>query len=120
MHKEEMRRYLVLLKDNHLERTGFSSLAEAMDFIIKKGNPQKYILATEDYTRISDSNFGFISEKTQICRVTFTIYEVWKSDEIGHEFHEASFWDVSNVYDYINTMDRYYPGWHFFCREVKF
>ena len=120
MDKFESRRYLVLLKANYLERVGFSSFAEAMDFIIKNGNPEKYALATEDYTRIFDNNLGFISEKTQVYRAAFTIYEVWKSDEIGHEYHVESFHDISKVSDYINKMDRYYPGWHFFCREAKY
>lgn len=76
MENFEMRMYQVSLRNNYLDNCLFSDLAEALDFIIKTGNPQNYILATQDYTRIFDDDGVFYSEKTYTQRAVFTIYEV--------------------------------------------
>ena len=46
-------------------------------------------------------------------------YEVWKSDEIGHDYKEATFTDTFEATDYMNLMEYYNPGWHYRYIEVK-
>lgn len=116
----ERRIYEVALKDNYIDRCDYASFDEAMKFIIKTGKPENYILTRREHTRVFDDAGVFYSDKVETHRIGFTIYEVWKSDEIGHEFHEKRFYDIQEVHDYMNLMDRYEPGWHFFCREFKY
>ena len=43
------------------------------------------------------------------------VYEVWKSDEMGHDYLCATFTDTWEATDYINLCERYSPGWHYRC-----
>ena len=46
-------------------------------------------------------------------------YQVWMSDEIGHDYLDATFTDRYEAYDYMRYREYYNPGWHFRCIEVK-
>lgn len=46
-------------------------------------------------------------------------YEVWKSDEMGHDYKEATFTDPWEARDYMRRREYYNPGWHYRCIEVK-
>lgn len=111
----ESRMYGVALKHNYNDRCKFITQEEALEFIHKTGKPENYILTRTIDTIIFDKEGVFYGSKSQTNRISFTFYEVWKSDEIGHDFHEKTFYDMSAADDYLNTMERYDKGWHFRC-----
>lgn len=46
------------------------------------------------------------------------IYEIWKSDEQGHDYRDAFFHDRSVADECLRHRELYHPGWHFRLVEV--
>ena len=46
-------------------------------------------------------------------------FEVWKDCELGQTYREEAFFTKDEADEWINKMERYYPGWHLRVVEVK-
>lgn len=57
--------------------------------------------------------------KPGIPVLTAIIFEVWKDTELGHSYKEKEFFSWWEADEYIEKIEKYYPGWHFRIVEVK-
>ena len=48
-----------------------------------------------------------------------TVFQVWKDCELGQTYFEKEFNDRLEAWDYIDTEEKYNPGWHYRTVEIK-
>lgn len=61
----------------------------------------------------------FECDKPSMPVLTATVFEVWKDTELGDTYKDKEFFSWWEADEYIEKIEKHYPGWHFRIVEVK-